>query len=715
MGRPQAQHDGIFVGRCLKFEVEAAAEALAQGQPPGAIQATAKRRVKHQVHAPCLIEKTLHDEGLLRGNHPQRSLHRVEIIDDLARRRLAHANVVGQVAERAPILQPGPDRLTQPRDRQRKLVRAGRCLADPKRNARRGTLRILDPHFAWLDPQDAIRHVPELKNVAWHALDGEVFVQRANPNRGGLEQHLVVGVVRDGAAGSNRRKPRSPSPTQLAIHRIVVNVGAAPSARGVEPLTQHLDEGVEVATRQSPVRPRATQHVVERVFLPIARTERCDHLLRRNVERLRGNAQLVELTAAHRIDERGGLHQFVAAEGKQPTFRLAAEEMARASNPLHQGRDGARRAELAHQIDVPHVDPQFEGGRRHQATQLAALQAPLGIEAMLAGQASMMRRDEIRTDALAQIPGKAFGHAPRVNEHERGAVLLDQPGKTIVNLLPHLATHDRFDGRRRHFDGEIEGLGMPSVNDVARRLAVDDVGSADQKARDLLDGVLRSRQPDPNEFAILDQGFESLEGQGQVASALVADKRVDLVDDDRTRALQHATARLTGQQDVERLRGRHENVWWPLDDGRALRSGCVAGAHKGSNRHRGQAALVELGGNPIQRLLQVALDVVAERFERRHVDDVDLIFEFAVDADAHQLVDGREKRRQGLARSRRGRDQRVLAPGNGRPPVALRRRRLLERAGKPIGDRGVKACQCAHRTRHVIILNIYSAHVRDRG
>ncbi len=57
---------------------------------------------------------------------------------------------------------------------------ARRRLAEPERNARRRALRVLDPHRAALDAQDALRRVAELEDVAGQALDREVLVDRAD-------------------------------------------------------------------------------------------------------------------------------------------------------------------------------------------------------------------------------------------------------------------------------------------------------------------------------------------------------------------------------------------------------------------------------------------------------------------------------------------------------------------------------------------------------
>src|SRR3989442_35704 len=89
-----------------------------------------------------------------------------------------------------------------------------------------------------------------MKDVARHALDGEVLVERADERLRGLEHHAVVADVGDRAARRDRREPRPAPRAQPPVHAVVVHVGAAPPAPRGEALRQHLHDGVEVPARQ---------------------------------------------------------------------------------------------------------------------------------------------------------------------------------------------------------------------------------------------------------------------------------------------------------------------------------------------------------------------------------------------------------------------------------------------------------------------------------
>ena len=84
--RPEREHNGVLVGGGLQFKIEAAAEAFAQRQAPGAVDPSAEGRVHNQLHPAGRVEEPLQDEGLLRRQVSQRLLRRAEVSGDLRRR-----------------------------------------------------------------------------------------------------------------------------------------------------------------------------------------------------------------------------------------------------------------------------------------------------------------------------------------------------------------------------------------------------------------------------------------------------------------------------------------------------------------------------------------------------------------------------------------------------------------------------------------------------
>ena len=90
--------------------------------------------------------------------------------------------------------------------------------------------------------------------------------------------------------------------------------------------------------------------------------------------------EAVELAAPHAVDKRGALDEIVARERKQPALGRAADRVAGTADALQEGRDRARRADLADEIDVADVDAELERGGRHQRLEFAALQPLFGGE-----------------------------------------------------------------------------------------------------------------------------------------------------------------------------------------------------------------------------------------------------------------------------------------------------------------------------------------------
>ena len=176
----------------------------------------------------------------------------------------------------------------------------------------------------------------------------------------------------------------------------------------------------------------------------------------------------------------------------------------------------------------------------------------------------------------------------------------------------------------------------------------------------------------------------------QVRTALGAGHRVQLIDDHAAGRAQHLATGVRGQQDVQRLGRRHQDVRRRAAHARALAAGRVAGAHRGPDADVRQAERQQLGANPGERLAQVELDVVRERLERRDVQHVHRILEPALESFLQQRVDRREKRRQRLAGTGRRRDQRVASLDGELPRARLDLGRRAEPTCKPAPDRRVK-------------------------
>ena len=230
---------------------------------------------------------------------------------------------------------------------------------------------------------------------------------------------------------------------------------------------------------------------------------------------------------------------------------------------------------------------------------------------------------------------------------------------------------------------------MPGVDgrDLRGRLAVR-VG-ADQEMRDCVDWILRSGQADALQ-AIAAQRGEPFQREREVRAAFVRRDRVDFVDDDGPGGRQHCASGLRTQENVERFRGRHQDVRrtaaHPLAFGRRR----VARPDPGADFDFGKTALAQLFPDAGQRGLEVAMDVVRQRLKRGNVDDVRCVGQPPFETLPHQFVDRRQEGRERLARAGRRCDEGVAASLDRWPGFGLSWRRRGEAVGEPVRDRRVE-------------------------
>ena len=208
----------------------------------------------------------------------------------------------------------------------------------------------------------------------------------------------------------------------------------------------------------------------------------------------------------------------------------------------------------------------------------------------------------------------------------------------------------------------------------------------------LVDRRLRRRQPDPLHRPFGHRG-EPLERQGQMRAPAGADHGMDLVDDDRAGRAQHLPAALRREEQVEGFRRGDQDMRRGPQHRRPRRRRRVAGAHRRGDARRRQAGGSSQAMDALARLGQVLVDVGAERLQRRHVDDADLVGQRRHLPFREQAVDRGQKRRQRLARARRRGDERVPAGGNRLPAALLRRRRLTDFSREPVTDDGVETSE----------------------
>jgi hypothetical protein len=296
-----------------------------------------------------------------------------------------------------------------------------------------------------------------------------------------------------------------------------------------------------------------------------------------------GHAQRVELAAAHAVEQRRRFGQVVARAREQPALGHAADVVAGAADALQEGGDAARGADLHHQVDVADVDAELERGGGDQHLQLAGLQALLGVQAQFARQAAVVRGHALVAQALAEVARRALGHAPRVDEHQRGAVLAHQLRDALVDLLPLVVRHHRRQRRRRQFQRQVALLGVADVDQRAVGAAVAATFAAPTRKRAtssigfcVADRPMRCRRSPPDSDCSRSSDSDRCEPRLLAATAWISSTitlrtLASMRRPDSNRAARTATRR--GDQDVRRA----------LAHACALAGGRVAGAHGGAD------------------------------------------------------------------------------------------------------------------------------------
>ena len=108
-------------------------------------------------------------------------------------------------------------------------------------------------------------------------------------------------------------------------------------------------------------------------------------------------------------------------------------------------------------------------------------------------------------------------------------------------------------------------------------------------------------------------------------ATLVVGHGVDFIHNHGAGRTQHASRAFRGQQNVQRFRRSDQNVGRPLAHLLAFPHGRVAGAHGGADGREQDSLFSGQRGDFGERRVQIFADIVAERFERRDVDDRSLV------------------------------------------------------------------------------------------
>ena len=349
--------------------------------------------------------------------------------------------------------------------------------------------------------------------------------------------------------------------------------------------------------------------------------------------------------------------------GEDHALRDLADLVSGATDALQPARDRRRRLHLHHEVDGAHVDAELEARGRDDAAQPAGLEVGLDERALLFADGAVVGTGEhgrgsagdARMRPTASAGGRRTGSSPSGESVGRNpSPAATATGSACRSAQSSLRRAVRRSARRREFAktivdrcastssriaastcghtepepdsvGEVGEVvdrhGDPDVEPLAARRRHDaDRPRAREEPCDLLAGPHRGREPD----ALHRRGrelVEPLERQGEVRAALGAGERVDLVDDDRLDAAQRLAGRRR-EHEEQRLGRRDEDLGRMRHERPALGRQRVARADADAHLGHLDAVRGRRARDADERGAQVALDVDAERLQRREVDDL---------------------------------------------------------------------------------------------
>ena len=163
---------------------------------------------------------------------------------------------------------------------------ARRRLTQPEGDGGRQVAGIVDAHGPGLDLGDAPGVGAEQEDVAGGGLHGEVLVHRSHGDPVGIEDHAIVARLRDGSSAGEGGQPCAASSAEATVDGVVVEMGAAPTASGLDSPRDQFDHVVEAVPGEVRVGCCPSDQLEEGSDIPLAGCRHLGHeLLGQHVQR----------------------------------------------------------------------------------------------------------------------------------------------------------------------------------------------------------------------------------------------------------------------------------------------------------------------------------------------------------------------------------------------------------------------------------------------
>ena len=302
------------------------------------------------------------------------------------------------------------------------------------------------------------------ERLARTALVDHLLVELTHAGAVGQE-HAEQPAIGDGAAARDREPLRTGAAAQGAADPIPDDarsqlaelVGWIAAGQQIEHVVQHVVRQLAVVRGAA----HDAGHVVDR---PLVERGHGHDLLREHIERIAGIARVLDQAELHSFGDDRRFDEVGAVLGEDLAAARLADLMAGPTDALQTRRHRARRFDLHHEVDRAHVDAELERAGGDQPLQTAGLELVFDLQPSLAGQRTVVGLDQLgrRRGAhglggavlavereLVQAGGQPFGQTAGIDEHDGGAVLLDEFEQSGVHRRPDRASARATGGRSR--------------------------------------------------------------------------------------------------------------------------------------------------------------------------------------------------------------------------------------------------------------------------
>ncbi len=687
----------------LDLHPEPFLETGLDGQGPRRMDSPTERRQERQPPVAQLVAEPLHHHSLVRGEGARGLSLVLQVGDKVLGSPFVEVVMLPQsLGGIAPALGATPKvglHLADERpERPAQFDRPAHGVALPERQLAGDAGSRADGDPVMTDLEDAPAARPEHDDVTVHPgakLVDHLLVELAHAaaGRAGLAFHehakeAAIGdraAARDGddarvAAALDRVGDAVPHHARLEFRELVRWVGAR----------EHAKDTVEDIARERLVGRRSRDGAEQVLTRPAVHHGHRHELLSEDIERIPRDLRGLDRALVHPSGDHRDLEQVAAVLREDDALAGRADLVTSPTDPLEATGHARRALDLDDEIDGAHVDAELEArARGDEGREAAGLQLLLDLEPLFTSDAAVVGTHELLPGELVEALGQTLAEAPAVREHDRALVAADQLEDPRVDRRPDARAQVRTDRRPagllllrqdiadgahvvdRYDDLQVERLPGACIDD--RDLAIRP--DATEEAGDRVQRPLGGRQADAlwRLCALGTERLKPFQAQGKVGTPFRAGHRVDLVDDDVFDATEDL-ARLAGQEQVQALRGRDEDVGRASGDLAAVFGRGVAGAAGDGDAWRCFAESLRREADPRERGPQVALHVVRQSLERRDVENPDVAGLAFLDRRARMLGETVERVQEGgqcLAAPRGCVDERVLASRDGCPSLRL--------------------------------------------